>query len=264
MDTIIESIKPFGRAQQIYCLIIGLTVSITGSAFYSSVFYIAEPELKCNALGVVNITKLNTSICSMWKNFTESQLNNQISPYTCYFEDEYYNLTIVNSMRLVCDKQNLLSMSQTLFFIGSICSIVNGVISDRIGRKKSCVYFVAIYTLALIVNQLLVIDLFFELSQSSKFIVYCVFQLISGFLNYCIFSVAYVLLFELITESYRIPLSNVYVYFFVLGEFFLMISFYFTKNYIITNWILVIFASITLVLFWVIVPESPKYEFDKL
>lgn len=250
-----ESIKPFGRAQRIYCLLIGLIVSITGSSFYSSVFYIAEPELKCDA---VNFNSQNMSVCSMWKNSTDSRLTNQKTAYKCHFKDEHYNLTLVNHLNLVCDKQSLLSMSQTLFFIGSICSVVNGVISDRIGRKKSCVYFVSIYTLSLIINQMLVIDLFFEISSMSKFAVYCVFQFISGFLNYCVFSVAYVLLFELITESYRIPLSNAYVYFFVFGEFFLMSSFYLTKNYIWTNWILAIFSSITLVLFWYVVPESPK------
>jgi len=259
MDNILESINPFGRAQKIYCLIIGLIVSITGSGFYSSVFYIAEPELKCETENFNNFNNSNTNVCAMWKNLTKSLLSNQKSVYSCQFKDEYYNLTLVNHLNLVCDKQYLLSMSQTIFFIGSICSVVNGVISDRIGRKKSCVFFVAIYTLALIINQILVIDLLFEMSNTSKFVVYCVFQFISGFLNYCVFSVAYVLLFELITEPYRIPLSNAYVYFFVFGEFFVMLSFYVTKNYLWTNWILAIYSSISLVLFWIVVPESPKY-----
>ena len=246
-----NSIKPFGLAQKMYCLIIGMIVSITGSAFYSSVFYIAEPELKCEKL---DFSYPNISLCQMWENFTNSQIN----AYSCYFQDAYYNLTIVNSLNLVCDKQYLLSWSQTLFFIGSICSVVNGIISDRLGRWKSLNIFVGTYTISLVVHQILMIGLFYKLSNMEIFIVYCIFQFISGFLNYCIYSVAYVLLFELTTESYRIPLSNAYVYFFVFGEMFLCASFYLTKNWILTNWILAIFASVSLALFWIIVPESPK------
>ena len=260
MESLVESINPFGRAQKLYCLIVGLVVSTTGSAFYTSVFYLAHPDLKCTKINDSMSATNGSNVCEMWQNVTLSRLQNESSPYKCEFSDEYYKLTLVNSLDLACDKEYLLSWTQTIYFLGSICSFINGILSDRYGRKKSCLYFMITYVVCHFLNQIIIADLLFKLDNWTKFLIYCVYQFAGGFMAYCIFSAAYVLLFEFTTESFHTILSNVFVYFFIFGEFVLMISFYFTRSYIVTNWILGVIAVISLILFGIFVPESPKFK----
>ena len=260
MESLIESINPFGLAQKIYCLIIGLVVSTTGSAFYTSIFYLAHPELKCDEVNANSSNLTRKELCYMWQNFTLSKDQNVSSPYVCSFSSEYYGLTLVNSLNLLCDKEYLLSWTQTIYFLGSIFSFINGTLSDRFGRKRSCLFFMGTYVFSLLINQILMTGLIFEFENTTKFIIYCIFQFVSGFMAYCIFSAAYVLLFELTTDSYHTTLSNIFVYFFIFGEVVLMIAYYYSQNYIITDWILCAYALVSLVLFWIIVPESPKFK----
>lgn len=118
MDAIFESMGGLGRSQKIYLFIIGMVNSITGLNFYSSVFFTAEPSFFCKkTYSYKNVSSEIESLnkCDMWNNFTLSKETGNTSPYECEFSDEHYNLTIVNDWGLVCDKQYLLSLSQTFF-----------------------------------------------------------------------------------------------------------------------------------------------------
>ena len=51
----------------------------------------------------------------MWnKHNYYKDLKSSINPYQCEFDKKYYGLTIINEWGLVCDKQHLAGLTQTI------------------------------------------------------------------------------------------------------------------------------------------------------
>ncbi len=51
----------------------------------------------------------------MWnKHNYYKDLKISINPYQCEFDKKYYGLTIINEWGLVCDKQHLAGLTQTI------------------------------------------------------------------------------------------------------------------------------------------------------
>lgn len=255
MDQVIESIGPFGRSQKIYFCLMGTITSVVGLHFFASVFFTAEPEFTCSAKRS-SYSNLNLTKCEMWTNFTH---NKQSSPYVCEFKDKYYNLTIVNEWGLVCDKQYLIGLSQSYFFVGALLSFLNGYISDKLGRKRSCMIFIGLQFLATVVYQVLLLDTrWFSLDNSSKFMVYNAYQLVTGIMVYCIYSTTYILAFELTSDKYHILLTNILISFYIMGEIWILIAYYVTRNWRITSWFISSYFTVFCLGFVLIVPESPR------
>ncbi|CAF0726852.1 unnamed protein product [Brachionus calyciflorus] len=259
MDVLLDSVRPFGWSQKFYLGVFGLIMISSSLNFYSSVFFTAEPELKCYPTNNQSLTKTND--CDMWKNFTMSKIENTPSAYECNFESKSHNFTLINDFELVCDKSYLPSLSQTLFFVGCICGVFNGFISDKFGRKKSATIFIILMIVSSIIYHVLIDDSFIWLSKINKFYVYCIYQFLKGVLMFCIYQIAYILAYEFTTEKYHTLTTNILISFYVSGELIIMAVFYFTRNWRHTNLFTTCFFLFSSVIFLIFIPESPKLVF---
>ena len=56
------------------------------------------------------------------------------------YDQTKFSKTLASEFDLVCDRENLLSIGQTVYFLGVLCgSAIFGVLSDRLGRKPMLV-----------------------------------------------------------------------------------------------------------------------------
>lgn len=248
MNTILEEVGPFGLFQKISLLIIGLVDGFIAMTFYVTIFNTSEPKLTC--IDLVTSNKTN-DICIAWNNFTLSK-----SYYDCKFDDDIYGKTIVTDWSLLCEKSYLVTLTQTIFLFGGISGFLSGFISDKYGRKIASLLFLGTFLISSITYNILVND-FVGLSIQHRLLVYNIFQFINGGLNLCIFNSIYALLIELTTCRYHTLFTNVTIYFYVLGEILIMGVYYFTKNWIISNMFITVYAFVFTVLFALFVPESP-------
>ena len=137
-------------------------------------------------------------------------------------------------------------------------NVLIGYVSDKYGRKRASIIFLALFQIVLFGFNILTSDLV-GLSNSYRLLVYCVFQFLNGALNICIFNSTYVLLIELTSQEYHQLFSNINIYFYVIGEVIIMGAYYFSRNWLITNYFLTIYSLVFLILFWIFLPESPMY-----
>lgn len=263
MDSIFESIGPFGRFQKFNMVILGFITTMAALHFYVQIFNVAEPNFFCktsqnNINSTHNDDEDEKQKCEMWNNYSSNGNN---SLYECEFRDSNYNLTVINDWGLICDKQYLIFRSQTIFFMGSICVFINGFVTDKFGRKKTCAVLLFMQTCATLSYQLFVVDssIFgMTLPIDTKFILYCAYQFMVGFLVYSLYTSAYVIAIEFTNDAYHTLVANLLIFSFVFGEIILLIVFYFTRNWIYTNWFITGFTILTCVLFIIFVPESPR------
>lgn len=278
MRSIFELVKPFGRFQQLNTLILAGLSLISALHFYVQVFNMAEPALHCRpkqAQTYQNQT-LETK-CIMWNNYSrsiklgaENSSSSSQQHYTCEFRDVNYNRTAINDWGLVCEKHTLVFQSQTIFFVGSICILFNGYITDRLGRKRTCTFFMISMCVVNLIYQVFVVDpssssfftgLFLNLDVDVKFMLYCVYQFIAGFLVYSLYASAYVMAVEFTNNDYHTLVANIILLAFVIGELILLLVFYVTRNWIETNWFITFTTFVSTFFFILLVPESPRYVF---
>lgn len=258
MDILLDSIKAFGRSQMIYLLIFGLLMITSALNFYASVFFAAEPLLICKDDNTIlnNLTEDET--CLLWQKFITYRFNNISSKLFCYFEENIYQLTIVSDFELVCDRKYLISLSQSFFFFGCLSGFFNGFISDKYGRRKSTLLFIALLLSFSLFFHILISDSVYFLQKYEKFYVYCIYQFLRGVLMFCIYQVVYILACELTLEKYHTIFTNIMISFYVFGEVVIMVAFYFIRNWRETALFITIFFAISSLIFWIVVPESPK------
>ena len=134
MAKFFDSLKQFGYYKIFILLIISLCSNLVALTTYATVFTAAEPKLSCKHIGNDSFVQ-NT--CEIWLKLSEhnSSLN---SSYECAYSQTLYGLTIVTELNLVCDKFYLVSVSQTMFMVGSLFTFFGGWFSDRYGRRKVC------------------------------------------------------------------------------------------------------------------------------
>ena len=266
MESLFEAVGAFKYFQKTRLVILGLVTTIPAIYFYVTIFNTSEPNLFCisvnSKLGLNethNRDYVNKTQCEMWNDFTSSKILNVSSPYECEFDQQDYGRTIVNDLELVCDKYHLSGLTQTIFLVGSISAFVSGIISDKYGRKKASILFVVVQITSSIVGNILMTDYgIFSLSLPTKFIIYCIQQFVSGLVAFCLYNSVYVLIIESTTDEYHTLVSNINIYFYVFGEFLVLLAYYLTKHWISTAWIISFYSIFILVLFCVFVPESPR------
>lgn len=240
---------------------------IASMTFYVTIFNVAEPTLNCsqkvNNIEAQNSSKLRLETCDMWNNYSADK---EASRYTCEFETIYYEKTIINEWGLICDKTHLAAITQTIFLIGNISAFLSGIVSDKFGRKKASIIFLGLFAFFSVIFNILMENYeLIALSIWNRYIIYNIFQLISGILSCCLQVSIYVHLIELTTDEYHILVSNVTSYLYIIGEIFVLVVYYFTRSWIATNWFITIFAVVTLVPFCIFTPESPRWlaELDR-
>ena len=114
-----------------------------------------------------------------------------------------------------------------------------------------------IIVFSLIFN-ILMMDSLFKLNVWSRYIIYTIFQLISGVLTCCFQVTLFVHTIEFTTEDYHVIIGNVTSYLYIIGEILILIAYYISRNWIDTNWFISIFALVTLIPYVLLIPESPR------
>lgn len=140
MENLIEKAGSFGKYQRILLLVLGPVSTLAGIAAFVSVFNNAKPELICRdrTQSFHSNNTILTNVCEIVENITLSKQSQIESKYECYYNTEYFGVTIITEWELICKRYYLASLTQTVYMIGSASSIVVGYFSDRYGRKKVC------------------------------------------------------------------------------------------------------------------------------
>ncbi len=132
MDSLIEETGANGRFQKATLIFLSAIQAIASMTLYVTIFNVAEPTLNCKSIQPDNTYNNNATEllvqpkCTMWNNYSQSKELQQESPFKCEFETIYYKKTIINEWGLLCDKQNLAAITQTIFLIGNIAAFLSG------------------------------------------------------------------------------------------------------------------------------------------
>lgn len=131
MDSLVEEVGPYGKFQKCILLITGAITAVASMVFYVTIFNTAEPHLSCylksNSTIFSNAEVTKELKCNMWNNYSLSIEQSTESPYECSFDLEHYETTIINDWGLVCEKQHLAGLTQTIFLIGNISAFLSGL-----------------------------------------------------------------------------------------------------------------------------------------
>lgn len=119
----------FGRYQKLILLLIGAMSMLSAMAVFSLVFTDANPGLICNKIN--ETINLEENTCDIWK---EHSTNNTI--YECKYDTQNYGQTIVTEWDLICSKEYMAALTQTIFLAGTFSAILFGYLSDTYGRKN--------------------------------------------------------------------------------------------------------------------------------
>ena len=130
------------------------------------------------------------------------------------------------------------------------------MLGDNYGRKKAVVWFAVLLTISILCPQIVLLPSL-PISIEIKYIVYSIGQFFVGLLDNCLFCTAYIVLMELTTEKYNTSISNLNSYFYIIGELIVLVVYYFSQSWHLTNWFLGIFSLISTVLLIIFLPESP-------
>ena len=254
MDAILESIGAFGLYQKSILPIFGLLSMISAITVYSTVFTLADPKLIC--INIDNSTISDDMKCDIWKNFTNSKVNN--SKYECYFDKTYYHYTMITDLSLVCEKKVYASLLQTFYLVGTFSTLVVGFFSDRFGRKKTILISMVILSITLILTQLVNVNII-KLELMAKYVINSIAQFTIGATACVIYVVGFILLSELTTNKYCNLVSTIFLYFYLVGEILVLAAAYFSKNWNIVNLVVTIFTCVSLIISFFFIPESPRF-----
>ena len=163
MDDVLQSVGAFGKFQYKTVIIIGLISALTSACIYATIFIAAEPEFICTKIATtistseLNVTDADESdTCAIWSQLNSANYNLSDSHnYTCYFDKQQYDKTIITEFDLVCDRQYLAGLTQTSHILGSTFGFCGGIIGDKYGRRKSTLLFSFLLTACLIFSQAL-------------------------------------------------------------------------------------------------------------
>jgi MFS family permease len=251
MNELLESVGAFGRYQKLALLIVGLSSFISSGLVYSIIFVTATPDLRCSKQPIIKNSSNSSygiGTCSMWSN----------KSFECKFDKKYYGQTVVTDLELICDKKFYASISQTLLFLGQFSSAILGYLSDRFGRKWALLLSTRSAVVVLLVCSLANLS-FFNLSLGARFIIFCIAQYFIGIISSGLFSITFFIAVEVTTEKYKTLVTNINMYMFVVGEFIVMIVFYFSRDWKATYYFLAAYCLIISILVQFLLFESPMF-----
>jgi len=259
MDALLKSVGDLGAYQKLMIMLIGNLSALSAMCIYASVFTAAESQFKCK----YKISDTSNGTLDTWKELTDEETckiwkEMNLTSYQCAFDETYYGKTIITEWNLVCDRYVLTSISQTVHMVGSLCSLFSGFFGDHFGRRKSTLFFSFLLFVTLLLAQTL-LSMPSNMNISHRYLIYTTAQFIIGMLVNCCYSTSYVLLLELTTARYRTLLSNIYSYIYVLGELFVLIGYYYSRDWHVLSWITVLVAFVSFILAWIFMPESPQW-----
>ncbi|CAF1206596.1 unnamed protein product [Didymodactylos carnosus] len=253
VDQLLDECGSFGLYQIGQFFLVGLLAVLPAMVAFNYVFIAATPEHRCKTHP--NDTEYRTiksrNPCSI-----DSPTNKTIKcPYGWVYSPEHYESTIVTDWTLVCDRLHLKGLTQNFYILGTGCSILSGIMSDKLGRRTTMYLLIILMTFTLNITQIMMHST--TMTPNMKLLIFTISRFLTGF-SQTTYSITLVLLMEITTANKRILPGYILSYFFALGELLVMLIYYYFRSWLLTQWILTIYVMPFLSYYWLI-PESPRW-----
>ncbi|XP_070568360.1 organic cation transporter protein-like [Ptychodera flava] len=168
------------------------------------------------------------------------------------YDRSQYKSTVAQQFDLVCDRKYLISLSTSLFMLGTLVgSVVFGIFLDRYGRKRG-----------LMVGASLIVTCGTLTAFSPNYEVFALSRFCIAVAYICVYLAAFVLVTELAGTSQRTKVGMAYKIFFGVGYMLLSLEAYYIRVWRILQ-LVINLPCILLLSYWWIVPESPRWLLSK-
>lgn len=282
-DDIFPHLGEFGRYQKRIYFLVCLPAFTCAFHKLAGVFLLAKPDTRCllpfeTGSGpnhdifqyALNATTLNMSLpidalTKTWSqctyldaNYTDAYFDGGIpasASRSCdrfVYDPTKYSSSTVIDWNLVCDRNWLRALSDSLFMVGVMLgSIIFGHLSDKIGRKP--VFFAS-----------LVLQLIFGIGAgiAPEYITYTIARIVVGATTSGVFLVAYVIAMEMVGPSMRLFAGVVSMMFFSFGYMLTAAFVYFISDWRQLQIALTLPGVLFMCYYWFI-PESARWLLSK-
>ncbi|XP_045198044.2 organic cation transporter protein-like [Mercenaria mercenaria] len=281
-DEVLSDIGEFGTYQRRLYVLVCLPTINCGIFMLISVFLVGNPAHRCAIPGYINDTYaakngdhahlvlINRTIPTLGSgddmNYDQCHLLNasnydndnrpvNASKYACknwVYDKTDFEETLVSELNLVCDESIWQSVVKMMFFGGVLAgAFVFGMISDRIGRKKT-LYISFILMFVTSVAQ----------SWAPTLFVYILLRFLVGAAVSGVFLTAYVIGMEMVGPSMRLWTGTIIHATFSIGQVILAGVGYYIRDWRKLELVLAIPNVVYLTYYWLI-PESPRWLLSK-
>ena len=175
------------------------------------------------------------------------------------YDKTLYGPTISNQWDLICIRSYLKAATQNAYIMGTAGAIISGIMSDKLGRKKTLIILIVLMIFVLNTTQFLIQSEL--LTTNNKLLLFTISRLFQGF-GQTMYSVSFVLLMEITGPNTRLLAGNIMAYSFAIGQVVLVGLAYFLRDWNKIMWSLAGYMIPFLGLYW-LVPESPRWLLNK-
>ncbi|CAF0749054.1 unnamed protein product [Didymodactylos carnosus] len=274
-DDFLNTIGSFGKYQKWKYFIICLSYTLPPIMVYTWSFAAASPAFQCQTPNdtLTDYYKPDVAYCEENKksiSIKECQRCNikisknsilEVHPCENYiFDKQYYQNTLVEEWKMVCDRVIYRSIVQNVFFVGyMVGSIFFGMLADKYGRRPIMSVSFILMTFSGFLCA------FFPQQRFGFWPSYIVY-IIGRFLLACatrgISVSGFVLGSELVGPDKKLFTGIVIEYFFAFGQFILVFFAYFIRTWRTLSFTLSLF-TVPFLFFYFILPESPRWMVSK-
>lgn len=245
-DLILNQTGGFGR-YQIGLLFLSLLASFTAACNHLSPIYLAfAPKHTC-----IEGTIAETPDSQLSLNDDQCWFGNKSSKIGCTkwsYDKNVFSSTIVSQWDLVCDNVPLLPTVASSYMAGVVLfNILTGLVSDRFGRRT---VILALTTLHITAS--------FATAFASSYLMFVTVRFFVGGSIHGVWSAYFVLMAESVPESARPICGGVLNFGWNLGSLLMTLMAYFIRDWPHLQLAFAI-LSLTLILFFFLVPESPRW-----
>ena len=170
----------------------------------------------------------------------------------------HYDVTIVTEWGLICDRLHFATLTQTIYMVGSLCSLSVGVFSDRYGRKTTGVLMTVLIGVSLLTCELLQ-QKWFGFSSHSQYIIYLVAQFTTGFSQFAFEICIFILFMETASSKHGSFITYLFMVTFSLGGLVIVAISYYLRNWHHHNIFIALFSFTNTLLIGVFMSESPRF-----
>ncbi|CAF0791707.1 unnamed protein product [Adineta steineri] len=189
-----------------------------------------------------------------------STINNLQTCDNYVFDRSIYKKTLVEEWTMVCDRVGLRSTVQMIYFAGFMCgALFFGTMADRYGRRK---VMGASFILMTFAGFLCTYGPQARFGVWPSYIIFVIARILLACSTRGISESGFVLGSEMVEPDKRLMVGIVMDYFFVFGEFFLVLMAYIFRTWRTLTLVITLF-TIPFCFFYFILPESPRWLVSK-
>ncbi|XP_025098000.1 organic cation transporter protein-like [Pomacea canaliculata] len=245
-DEVVEAINPFGPYQKrVYYLICFLTIPAALHTM-GAVFFLGIPEHRCAVPGADNDTWESQgpehddvvrrtvpvdpatgtwSQCLVYKHQSLQDLanlaNDTVECSRWVYSKEYFELTFISELNIVCKDKFLLPLANTIYMSGFLGgSLILGTLADIIGRKKTLVVCVLGH-----------IAVVFATAFVRNYVAFVILRFFVAFFGIGKFLTSFVICMELVGPTHRTLAGIVIEIFWAVGLFIVVLLAYFFRQW---------------------------------